>query len=124
MVRLSALEEQIMDVLWELGSAFPKEILSHLESPTPPYNTVLSTIRKLEQVGHVDFKKFGRSHQYFPKLKRSQYTSSLLAKVYRDLLGGSATALANHFAKSDDIDIEELEQALASLRKKSADDHR
>ncbi len=34
---LNALEEQIMELFWKLGKAFPKEIITYLEEPKPPY---------------------------------------------------------------------------------------
>ena len=48
MNNLQPLEEEIMQLFWQLGKAFPKEIIAYLKAPVPPYNTVLSTIRKLE----------------------------------------------------------------------------
>ena len=57
MNNLQPLEEEIMQLFWQLGKAFPKEIIAYLKAPVPPYNTVLSTIRKLEKRGLSDLQK-------------------------------------------------------------------
>lgn len=70
MNNLNPLEEEIMQLFWELEKAFPKEIIAYLKEPIPPYNTVLSTIRKLEKEGYLAFRRFGKSHQYYPLVKK------------------------------------------------------
>lgn len=112
MIRMSKLEEQIMDTLWKLQKAFPKVILSEMKQPTPPYNTVLSAIRKLEKKGYIGYEKFGKSHQYYPLLKKDQYTKSLFNKLFVDLMDRSPTALLSYFADGSKEEIEQLKKAL------------
>ena len=66
-----------MQLFWQLGKAFPKEIIAYLKAPVPPYNTVLSTIRKLEKEGYLTFRKFGKSHQYYPIIQREDASRSI-----------------------------------------------
>lgn len=117
MIRLSELEEKIMDTLWKLDRAFPKVLMAEMKPPLPAYNTVLSTIRKLEQKGHVGFKKYGKSHEYYPILKKDDYGKSLFKKVFDDVLKKSPVALASYFAEDKDIDIQQLQEALEKLNK-------
>jgi BlaI family penicillinase repressor len=37
MIKLAKREEQIMQVYWELGHAFIKEVIPHLPAPKPHY---------------------------------------------------------------------------------------
>lgn len=117
MIRLSKLEEQIMDALWELGKAFPKVLLEYIEQPTPPYNTVLSTIRKLEQKGYVGYEKYGKSHEYFPILEKGEYTQSLFKKMFHDLMQGSPETMVSYFAKDDPKGLEKLEAIIEKMKK-------
>ena len=80
---LNTLEEQIMELFWKLGKAFPKEIITYLEEPKPPYNTILSTIRKLEKDGWLGYKVFGKSHQYFPIIGKKQFNKSIFSKFFK-----------------------------------------
>lgn len=115
--RLSNREEEIMQIIWRLGSAFPKEIMEYLSKPIPPYNTILSMVRKLEANGWLAFKKFGKSHQYYPLIAKKDYSQSLFTKLYNDYLGGSKEMLMSHFMNEDNVDIEELEQLIKDLKK-------
>lgn len=121
MIRLSKLEEDILNVLWELDRAFPKVLIEHLTQPVPPYNTVLSTVRKMEKKGYVGYQKYGKTHEYYPILQKEQYTSSLLKKAYRDLMGASKEGMLSYFVKEEKIDIDELEEMVRKLKSERND---
>ena len=116
MIRLSKLEEDILDTLWMLEKAFPKVLISHLKKPVPPYNTVLSAIRKLEKLGYVGYKKYGKSHEYYPILKKEDYSKSLFNKLFYDLMGGSYETMLSYFMKEEKIDFEELERLVEKMK--------
>lgn len=113
---LNALEEQIMEIFWKLGKAFPKEIIAYLGEPQPPYNTVLSTIRKLEKDGWLAYRIFGKSHQYYPIIEKKQFNKSVFSKFFRQYLGGDRSKLLSYFMEEEDIDLKELEQLVKSLK--------
>ncbi len=115
--KLTHREEEIMQIIWKLGSAFPKEIMEYLTEPIPPYNTILSMIRKLEANGWLAFKKFGKSHQYYPLVDKKDYSQSLFSKLYNEYLGGSKEMLMSYFMKEENVDIAELEQLVKELKK-------
>ncbi len=115
--KLTRREEEIMQIIWRLGKAFPKEIMEFLREPLPPYNTVLSMIRKLEGNGWIGFTKFGKSHQYFPLVEKKDYSKGLFTKLYKDYLGGSKELLLSYFMKEEDVDIKELEELVKELKK-------
>ncbi len=119
MIRLTKLEEDILNKLWELGKAFPKVLITYLNEPDLPYNTVLSTIRKLEKLGYVGYKKYGKSHEYFPILKKEEYSKSLFKKVFHDLMDGSNEAMLSFFINTEKIDIDELETLVKKMRNKN-----
>jgi predicted transcriptional regulator len=116
MIRLTELEEKVMDVLWKLGKGFPKSIIEHLPPPVPPYNTVLSTIRKLEKLGYVDFEKFGKMHAYYPVLEKQAYQKSLFTKLFNGLMEGSKEKLLSYFLKEENINVEEIEQIIKEMK--------
>jgi predicted transcriptional regulator len=117
MIRLTELEEKLMNVLWKLRRAFPKSIIEHLPPPVPPYNTVLSTIRKLEKLGYVDYEKFGKMHAYYPILEKQAYQKSLFKKLYNGLMDGSKERLLSYFLKEENINLEEIEQIITEMKK-------
>lgn len=115
--KLTNREEEIMQIIWNLGKAFPKEIMEYLTPPIPPYNTILSMVRKLESNGWLAFKKFGKSHQYYPLIEKKDYSKSLFAKLYTEYLGSSKELLISYFMKEDEVDIAELEELVKQLKK-------
>lgn len=117
MIRLSRLEEDILNKLWKLEKAFPKVLITYLKKPVPPYNTVLSVIRKLEKLGFIGYKKYGKSHEYFPILKKEEYSKSLFQKLFHELMDGSNETMLSYFMKEEKIDIKELEKIIKKMKK-------
>ena len=81
MEKLSNKEEELMQVLWNLKSAFVKEIAEQLPEPKPHYNTLSTVIRRLEDKGIVGHESFGKTHRYFPILKKEDYQKALFLKL-------------------------------------------
>ena len=117
MIRLSKLEEDILNKLWKLERAFPKVLITYMKKPVPPYNTVLSSIRKLEKLGYVGYKKYGKSHEYYPILKKEEYSKSLFKKLFHELLDGSNETMLSYFMKEEKINIEEMEELIRKMKK-------
>ena len=79
MKELTRAEEQIMQVLWDLGKGFVKDIIDKLPEPRPAYNTVSTIVRILQDKGFVGHETFGKSHCYYPLVAKhdDQKTNSL-----------------------------------------------
>lgn len=74
---LTEAELRLMDVLWLKGSATVQQVLDALpEKPALAYNSVLTTIRVLENKGYLEHVKDGRAHIYKPILEREEATRS------------------------------------------------
>ena len=74
---LTEAELRLMDVLWQKGSATVQQVLDALpEKPALAYNSVLTTIRILENKGYLEHVKDGRAHIYRPIMEREEATRS------------------------------------------------
>jgi len=74
---LTEAELRLMDVLWQKGSATVQQVLDALpEKPALAYNSVLTTIRVLENKGYLEHVKDGRAHIYKPLMEREEATRS------------------------------------------------
>ena len=60
MERLTAQEESVMLYIWKLGSCFIRDILNEMPDPKPPYTSVASVVRNLEN-DHTLFSTCERS---------------------------------------------------------------
>lgn len=117
MIRLNEREEQIMQVLWRLKTAFVKEILAELPEPKPPITTVSSVVRKLESEGIVGYEAFGKTHRYFPILDKQVYRKSFFQRMLHNYFGDSPEQLLSFFMNEQDLPPEEMERLLEKIRR-------
>ncbi len=107
-----------MRALWKLDRAFVKEILAEWEGAVPPVTTVSSIVRKLEQEGFIGHETFGKTHRYFPKVSLEAYRQNSLKQLVSHFFEGSPKALLSHFVREEQIDPEELNDLIESLKHK------
>jgi BlaI family penicillinase repressor len=117
MKELTKAEEQVMQVLWQIEKGFVKDILEQMPKPKPAYNTVSTIVRILETKGFIDHQAFGKTHEYFPKVSRQEYTRFYLNNMVKGYFDGSVVSLVSFFAKENQLKASELDE----LRKKIDD---
>lgn len=118
---LTKAEEQIMQILWDLGNAVVHDIIYQLPEPKPAYNTVSTIVRILEAKGFVDHETEGRGHRYFPIIDKEEYTKTFMNSFTKRFFGSSFKDLVSFFAKEDQIDLQDLEDILTELRQENKD---
>lgn len=118
MEKLTKAEEPIMKIIWEKGEVFVKEIVEALPEATP-YNTVSSLVRILESKGMVGHRAFGRTHQYFPIVKRGVYRKQMLKSIITDYFDGSYKGLMSQLLEDQEISSEEVNELKELLNKQS-----
>ncbi len=110
MKELTKAEEQVMQILWNIGEGFVKDVIEHYDEPKPAYNTVSTIIRILETKGFVNHKAFGKTHQYFPLILKEQYSKELMGSVVKNYFSNSLHQLVSFFAKEEKMSVTELEE--------------
>ncbi|WP_031496674.1 BlaI/MecI/CopY family transcriptional regulator [Bryobacter aggregatus] len=106
---LTEAELRLMNVLWTRGSATVNDVLEGLSSEPPlAYNTVLTTLRILEEKGYVRHKKDGRAFLYVPKVQREQAQKSALRQLLSRFFENSAEQLVLNVLKNERLDADEL----------------
>ena len=106
---LTKAEEQVMQVLWGLEKGFVNDILEKFPEPKPAYNTVSTIVRILEKKGFVDHRAYGKTHEYFPLISKSEYTKRYFGSFMKNYFSNSYQALASFLTKEKDISIQDLE---------------
>jgi len=114
---LTKAEEQIMHELWEMNGGFVKEVIDRLPEPKPAYNTVSTIIRILETKGFVDHESFGKSHRYFPIIRKEEYKKIITGKLLNNYFDNSATSMLSFFLEEKKLDIDDLDQILQLINK-------
>lgn len=114
---LTKAEEQIMQVLWDLGSAFVKDVIDRLPEPKPAYNTVSTIVRILETKGFVDHEAFGKSHRYRPVISKEQYTGFATEKLLSGYFSNSVENMFSFFVREKKLDLKEADEIMKLIEK-------
>lgn len=115
-------ELRLMEVLWRNGRATVAEVTARVGSPPLAYNTVLTTLRTLEQKGYVAHDEDGRAFVYRALVARTQAADSAVRQLLRRFFGNSPGQLAVTLldgAKLTDGDLAQIQKALSRKRKAS-----
>ncbi len=111
-MQLTKAEEQIMQILWELGEGMVRDIRDKFDEPKPARNTVSTIIRVLESKGVVSYRPEGNAHVYYPLLSKGEYSKKQLFSLMKNYFNNSFPQMATFFARENDLTIEELENLM------------
>jgi BlaI family transcriptional regulator, penicillinase repressor len=114
---LTRAEEEVMQILWELGKGFVKDLVERYTEPRPAYNTVSTLIRILEQKGFVSHTAYGKTHEYYPLISKDEYRKQSLNNMLSNYFSGSFKQLVSFFAREEKINREEMEDILNAMKK-------
>ena len=115
MKRLTTKEREIMELYWQHGPMFVKELLEYYAEPRPHFNTLSTTVRILEKKGFLGHKQFGTSYQYFPLVSEREYGRSSLAGVIKNYFDDSYLSAVSCFVKEEKISVEELKALIEQI---------
>lgn len=101
-------ELRLMDVIWEKARATVAEVTASLPPPPLAYNTVLSTLRTLEQKGYVAHDRGVKAYTFRPLVARDDAAKSAVAHVVARFFRNSPNALA--VTLLDDVPLGEKER--------------
>jgi len=123
-MQLTRAEEQVMQILWDLGEGLVKDIRDRFDEPRPARNTVSTVVRILEKKGFVDHKSYGNVHLYFPVVSREEYSRHQLFGLLEGYFDNSFPAMASFFAREKDLSVAEMEELIIETRKELSDSKR
>ena len=116
---LTEAELRLMDVLWLKGSATVQQVLDALpQKPALAYNSVLTTIRVLENKGYVEHIKDGRAHVYRPMVQRKEATRSEILHLVTRFFKNSHELLVLNILEDQGIEANELKRLRQLLQAK------
>ena len=112
---LTEAELRLMDVLWQKGRATVAEVTSALPPPPIAYNSVLTTMRILEQKGYVRHEEEGRAFVYSPLIAKEEASSSAVRQVVEKFFDASPGALALKLVENKELDRDEIARLKALI---------
>ncbi|HQD10001.1 MAG TPA: BlaI/MecI/CopY family transcriptional regulator [Flavihumibacter sp.] len=114
--KLTKAEEEIMQVLWNLGEGFLKDIVEQMPSPKPHSNTVATLLKILVEKGFVVYSTHGRNNCYRAKISKTTYGRKSVQQVLKGYFNGSAVNLVSQFLEEDKLSIEDMETLLKTIK--------
>jgi len=118
---LTEAELRLMDVLWLKGAATVQQVLDELpQKPALAYNSILTTIRILENKGYVKHVKDGRAHVYIPLVERREATRSEIRHLVSRFFKDSHELLVLNILEDQGVEAKELKRLRQLLQQRDA----
>ncbi|WP_204218397.1 BlaI/MecI/CopY family transcriptional regulator [Tenacibaculum todarodis] len=108
-MQLSKSEEQLMQYLWKREKAFMKDLLEDFPTPKPATTTVATLLKRMSDKGFIAYTLFGKSREYYPLVKKTDYFSKHVNGLIKNFFNDSASQFASFFTKETNLTTEELE---------------
>src|SRR5665647_1124674 len=117
MKKLTNAEEEVMQILWELGQGIVKDVIDKMPDPRPPYNTVSIVIRVLEKKEFIGHRQYGNTYEYFPVVTREEYARQHFNGFLAGYFNNSFPKMAAFFARENNLTMKELEEIMKLTEK-------
>lgn len=117
-------EVEILQILWQKGSATVREVHEVLETRKDVgYTTTLKLMQIMVEKGIVDRDTSKRIHIYKPLIPQSSVENNLINKLRQKIFRGSASRLVIGALSSEPVSEEELEEIKEFLDSYTKDNH-
>jgi BlaI family transcriptional regulator, penicillinase repressor len=114
---LTEAELRLMKILWRRGESAVTDLVAALPNSEPlAYNSVLTTIRILEQKGYVMHRQEGRAFVYSPCVAEEEASLSEVRNVLNRFFGNSRERLVLSLLGDDEISADELQRLKEAIR--------
>jgi predicted transcriptional regulator len=121
-ITLTEAELRIMKLLWNRGESVVSDLVAALpDGESLAYNSVLTTIRILEQKGYVRHRQEGRAFVYSPCVEEHEAGRSEIRNMMHRFFGNSRERLLISLLGDEEIDPAELERLKAAIALASPD---
>ena len=115
MKKLTNKEKEIMDLYWQHGPMFVRELQALYDEPRPHFNTLSTIVRILEREGYLGHKQFGNTYQYYPLISEAEYGRNSIAGIIKNYFDDSYLSAVSSFVKEEKISIEDLRELINKI---------
>jgi len=121
-ITLTEAELRLMKLLWQRGESAVGDLVAAMpKGASLAYNSVLTTIRILEQKGYVRHRQEGRAFLYSPCVAEQEASRSEVRHMMRRFFGDSRERLLLSLLGDDEVTPAELKR-LKDAIDRAADD--
>ena len=109
MEKLTSKEEEVMELIWQLGLCAPKDVSSLYPKPQPSANAIAQVFQALEKKGYLTHEPKGRGFVYRPIVDKS---------VINRFFSDSYMSVVSALMQEEKVTEADLLQYLADLKRK------
>jgi predicted transcriptional regulator len=121
-ITLTEAELRLMKILWLRGESVVSDLVAAMpEGETLAYNSVLTTVRILEQKGYVEHRQEGRAFVYRPCVVEQEAGRSEVRHVLSRFFGNSRERLLLSLLGDEEISPEELQRLREAIQNAAED---
>jgi len=107
---LTSAEENLMRLLWKLGSFYLKDIMEQHPEPKPHQNTISTYLKILTEKGYLSTEKEGRIFRYQTIVPAEEYRKYLLIQLSDHFFSGSGKEMINFMIHEQMVSEEDLKR--------------
>lgn len=121
-ITLTEAELRLMKILWQRGESAVTDLVAAMpEGETLAYNSVLTTVRILEQKGYVDHRQDGRAFVYRPCVQEHEASRSEVRHMLNRFFGNSRERLLLSLLGDEEISPAELQRLKDAIQNAAED---
>ena len=111
-----------MKILWRRGESAVNDLVAAMpDGELLAYNSVLTTIRILEQKGYVEHRQEGRAFIYRPLIAENEASRTEVRHILSRFFGNSREQLLLSLLGDSEISSEELDRLKAAINAAATD---
>lgn len=109
-MQLTKTEEQLMQYLWEMETAFMKDLIDAYPEPRPAATTIATLLKRMIDKNFVSYKLYGNSREYYPVVLKTDYFSKHVNGLIKTFFNDSVSQFASFFTKETEMTEAQLEE--------------
>ena len=119
---LTEAELRLMKILWRRGESAVNDLVAAMpDGESLAYNSVLTTIRILEQKGYVEHRQEGRAFVYRPCVAEHEASRSEMRHLMGRFFGNSRERLLLSLLGDEEVSPEELQRLKDAIQAATPD---
>lgn len=109
---LTPREEEVMQLLWDNGPKFVRELLEYYPDPRPHFNTISTVIRSLEEKGFVGHEAVSGAYRYHAIKEKDIFREQSLSQLIKGYFNNSYLGAVSALVEEEKISVQELKELI------------
>lgn len=109
---LTPREEEVMQLLWDNGPKFVRELIGFYPEPRPHFNTISTVIRSLEEKGFVGHEALGGAFRYHAIKNKEEFRDRSLSHLIKGYFNNSYLGAVSALVEEEKISVQELKELI------------